>query len=139
MKTTKKVKDIKDYFIPYELSVRLINMGFDKPCLFGYEHDSINFHKSSFIRTIRPGISDYHSVVTGAKMSHATITAILYQQALDWFDELGIYISDTWIKTKGTRTYKIVGINKVFNKMDSVILHAITMLEKEIKRQKNKR
>lgn len=93
------MKTIEDQFIPYNLALKLKEMGFNERCLAGYYNDGKNlwffrFHKNS---EREPTVAERFA------------TAPLWQQAFDWFREKGI---DSWVsKSFGCYNVNIVKTN----------------------------
>jgi len=76
---------MKEEFVPYELALRLKNIGFNEDCFFAYREDS-------------PGKINLYNATTGPEgycnSEGADIAAPLYQQAFDWLrEEHGIWVT----------------------------------------------
>jgi hypothetical protein len=102
---------MKDQFVPYELAVKLKEMGFDERCLAGYYNDGkslwfFRFHKNS---EREPTVAERFA------------TAPLWQQAFDWFRDKGYgAFVETWInggvkKFRGRNNYTPLFITDVFD------------------------
>jgi len=65
-------------FIPYELALRMKQLGFDEPCLSYYEGESFSYHLASI------------------KGDDYIIPAPLFQQVFRWFrDSHGLWVNKT--------------------------------------------
>ena len=74
---------MKEQFVPYELALKLKELGFDEECLGAYNQSDNN----KFM--IAPQLSSYE-INTGKNSDRTDInvvTAPLWQQAFDWFRE----------------------------------------------------
>lgn len=78
-----KCKEVDTNFVPYDVSVLLKDIGFDKPCFAFYRDgkiESVNGYTDDNLKPIR--MLSLHEI-TGTV--HEIVLAPLYQQALDWF------------------------------------------------------
>lgn len=70
---------MEDQFVPYELAVKLKELGFKEKC-FPYIM-TLNFKSKAPEVNYRKGIKDHNS----DSIYHTWISAPLWQQAFDWF------------------------------------------------------
>jgi hypothetical protein len=68
---------MKHLFVPYEIAVELKKLGFNEPCCAFYS--ALSSEKRRFLWTKGDSITNSYAV--------NTITAVLYQQVIDWFRE----------------------------------------------------
>ena len=67
---------MKKAFLPYELAVKLKELGFDEPC-FGFYDESLYF----------PNNENQYGTFCNQKLDASSCSAPLYQQAFRWFRE----------------------------------------------------
>lgn len=78
--------DISKNFIPYDLAVKLKELGFDEECLAGYIHlRGSNSWELAFYKD---------RIINFNKTSNLYVSAPLWQQAFDWFeDRYNLYLT----------------------------------------------
>ncbi len=124
-------------FVPYEESLELKELGFDEPCLFGYNQDDENK-----LLTV-PQLSSYE--INSGKNSDVSkinkVTAPLYQQVFRWFRENHGLWQIVMQNTDKDWTYDIlpiIGITDyrlfdVFDTYEEAELHCLKKLIKIVK------
>lgn len=123
-------------FVPYELSLKLKELGFDERCLAGYYNDGkslwfFRFHKNS---EREPTVAERFA------------TAPLWQQAFDWFREKYKFKVGIGINDKGLYyDYKIVLFNTTdtyykdfYNTYSEARLACLEKLIELVENEKNK-
>ena len=75
------MKQLENKFIPYELSLKLKELGFNKQCL-GYYFDNKKFQ---IIKEYEVGVFDRNSTTNRYDGYGERPTAILWQDAFEWF------------------------------------------------------
>lgn len=71
---------MKDLFVPYEIALKLKELGFNEPCLASYINRDLSFVRELF------GDVGLASFSTNHNPDYSTeITAPLFQQAFEWF------------------------------------------------------
>ena len=66
-------------FVPYELAVKLKELGFDEPCFLVY-------HKKKLVGITNHEASGFQlPTIVNSRLGNITICAPLYQQAFRWF------------------------------------------------------
>lgn len=71
-------------FVPYELALKLKELGFDEPCMAFYEEKHLKNFVNPFLKTQILN-SDLKGRVEGFRVN--SCVAPLWQQAFDWFRE----------------------------------------------------
>jgi hypothetical protein len=71
---------MKEEFVPYELALKLKELGFDEEC-FSYYH---NRHEPSWVKTLHRGDTTKNSV---QNLYQSDCSAPIFQQAFRWFRE----------------------------------------------------
>lgn len=86
---------LKDQFVPYQLSLKLKELGFNETCLTSYDpsKEFVEIFATVFEETSI--IEDCY--VTNFGIDNQFVAAPLWQQAFDWFKIIGF---DSWIPCK---------------------------------------
>src|SRR5690606_34285503 len=98
-------------FVPYELSVKLKELGFDEECFGWYDFETFK----------EANIKWSHCSNYDLNWSKLNCTAPLWQQAFDWFRDKGYgAFVETWInggvnKFRGRNSYAPLFITDVFD------------------------
>lgn len=101
---------MKDQFIPYELALKLKELGFNGECIKG-------FYEGEPIYTIVSTPVDFNN----KKQLGELVSAPLWQQSFDWFRDKGYgAFVETWInggvkKFRGRNNYAPLFITDVFD------------------------
>ena len=126
------MNNLENLFIPTELSQQLIELGFDKnECIAGR-------NISGHIR-LKFAITNEGHIISWDKYDNET-PLILWDQAIDWFDTKGIFITvkpyynDTVIKYGFTINYGLVSViegnfNSRYEAIENAIIKAIKLYE----------
>ena len=77
---------MKQEFLPYELAVKLKELGFDEPCLAYYQKSAVIGDATILPIQIRNKASNFNNNEY-SKMGVPFCSAPLYQQAFRWFRE----------------------------------------------------
>lgn len=87
-------------FIPYDLALKLKDLGFDEPCLACYNTD-----KHFFIRHMGNCLAaDDYERNSGINPDFGIFTCPLWQQAFEWFREKYSLFHNIWNYTHGEPT-----------------------------------
>lgn len=92
---------MENQFIPYELSLKIKELGFDEPCL-GYYTSTGYFNSKKELKWRKWQFSYNFQPITNKQLTWKysktenvqQVVAPLYQQALDWFREKGY---ENWV------------------------------------------
>lgn len=133
------MNNLKNLFIPTELSQQLIELGFDKnECIAGR-------NISGHIR-LKFAITNEGHIISWDKYDHDT-PLILWDQVIDWFDTKGIFITvkpyyhNTIIKYGCILNYGtlITGVNfdSRYKANENAIIEAIALYESFLKEIEN--
>ena len=110
---------MEKFFLPYEESLLLKELGFDVPCIGKYwtdEDDNLRWISVPEIAFDIPGQKLYHGYTminynTKFYESEGTISAPLYDQVIDWFfTQHGLHIY--WEYSTTTKKDWVITINK---------------------------
>ncbi len=96
-----KELSIASQFVPYELSLKLKNIGFDEKCFGGYIRLSNEDFELAFYKD---------RLINFNKESNIYVSAPLWQQAFDWFRVKGI---NSWITYDYPFDMEVIGSYKV--------------------------
>ena len=105
---------MKQEFLPYELAVKLKELGFDEPCLAYYQKSAVIGDATILPIQIRNKASNFNNNEY-SKMGVPFCSAPLYQQAFRWFREkydLDSYIMPARLETKKVYDFYIWFTNK---------------------------
>jgi hypothetical protein len=96
-------------FVPYELAVKLKQLGFDKPCFGYYKKTSLGNDSQNLV--IQQTEIGFYNVILIPE--HTRILAPLFQQAFRWFREknqLDTSINTVYSKYNDTLSKKYSGV-----------------------------
>lgn len=91
-------------FVPYELAVKLKELGFDEPCLANYVSGTYGFEK--IVNTLEIWNDE------DVEILHSKIKAPLWSQAFDWFRENFNLLSCIGFQNDYQYSYEIYDIKK---------------------------
>lgn len=105
---------MKEQFLPYELALKLKDLGFDEQCIAGYQEygEGIILMLPRNIQIFR--IDDLGYKKYGHQNNHV-VKAPLWQQALDWFREIQGLHSSIDITTFGDWYYGVYNLKEEGN------------------------
>jgi hypothetical protein len=84
---------MEKYFLPYKLALELKKLGFDEPCLAGYNFKDRRTGQFTYPSAKEPNTTSEARVYHKDKK---IVGALLYQQIIDWFEkEHNIFIGKT--------------------------------------------
>ncbi|MDO4728397.1 MAG: hypothetical protein Q4B43_05250 [Bacteroidota bacterium] len=74
---------LKDIFVPYEIAVKLKEIGFDEPCIAGYTNTGNNllFESNELTRYV----FEEHLVIKDFNSGKRLVSAPTWEQVLKWF------------------------------------------------------
>lgn len=95
---------MKYLFVPYEIALRLKELGFDEPGLAFYSStanaDDNDFTQFFYAVTIERKNEDNNVIQNSFFTNIKSCVAPLYQQIIDWFDSRGIIIEMDFTNTE---------------------------------------
>jgi hypothetical protein len=89
---------MKEQFVPYELALKLKELGFDEEC-FSYYH---NRHEPSWVKTLHRGDTSKNSV---QNLYQSDCASPLFQQAFRWFRKKKFLIDVTSLNSNEYEFY----------------------------------
>lgn len=122
---------MKHLFVPYEIALKLKELGFDEPCLYTVIlEDGVrpvyNGHQMEWI--------DWNNFIptTNTSVGKCYTSAPLYQQVIDWFRERGIrvyevYNANTWSVTEQVKTDEFIHHGWTYT-LDEAINQALKLI-----------
>ncbi len=92
---------MKKEFVPYELTVKLKDLGFDEPCIY-YFNKSENNQLWQDIESgyYRNSVVSKGNLLWGETYDNGNVSAPLWQQVFDWFNEKFFLMSSIQLKSK---------------------------------------
>lgn len=76
---------MQNLFIPYSIALQLKEIGFDEPCLFVYSNKQLKSCSDMWDQNDK----NHNQITNHEYANDVEITAPLFEQVLNWFEDLG--------------------------------------------------